>query len=391
MGRFEGIKSKTCKLAAVVLIGGVLTGCTADQLGSVRPEINNANALILYPDSLGSWYGYQTDTDGSDTGGSSTGEDSATGGTVIGNAAYFDVLPYNVMSAPDYNKYLEQEVFQKISAILNGLEGDAASHLYFRVFHSGYTTVADDSTAIQVASIYDNRMIGSGTILRGTVFPNLAYYWLGQSKDNLDTIARARESYLKTINNSGISPTATWMDAAASGMQNNSSYSQILRMWGNERFASETLQDHLDEVRHTVIGTVPNINLKVLLANNSSTYVQLNNLFDISGSRYYDHMSKLSVDRLFGSYNQYRNREKCKYDLAYSDDYGMLFSYIDGYSKTIVALCCFDGYTLDNTLGEQRDDVEAIFSGIYDYTQWAEISEFVEGATILQAGTRGMN
>lgn len=401
MVKFGDIRSTMLKAVAFILAGGVLTGCTADQLNFVRPEINNSNGMVVFPDSYYGVFKTLEESEGTDIsgegntsagiGGSGANNDGVSGGTPIGDAAYFDELPYNVVAAPDYNIYLNDQVFLKVKEVLDTLENGGSNKLYFRVFHSGYTTVSEDTTSIQKASIYDNRSIGTGSVLYGTVFPNLAYYWLGRSEENTDTILKARDYYLKLVNNSNLSPRATWVTASASTGSSTYSYSKILKMWGNERFDAETLQEHLDDVRSTVIGTVPDIALKVLLANNSSTTITLNPTSDIAGSRYYDHMSKTSVDRLFGSYNQYRNREQCKYDLLYSDDYGILFAYIDGYSKTIVALCAMENVPLSSILGEDYDDVKDTILNMYDYTQWAEISEFVEDATILQSGTRGIN
>lgn len=400
MAKLGGIKSKIPNIILVALVGCTLSGCTSDQLDLVRPEVNNSNGMVVFPNSYYELFKELEDLDGSGDstedesnsgigigGGGGTGEP---GGTLIGDSASFDALPYNVVSAPDYNTYLNEQVFTKVKTVLDGLENGGPSQLYFRVFHSGYTVVADDTTAIQKASIYDNRSIGTGSVVYGTVFPNLAYYWLGKSDDNIEIISRARNSYMSLINNSNFSPRSTWVNAS-SVAGSNLSYLKIIKMWGNERFNAETLQDHLDDVRSTVIGTVPDITLKILLSSNSSTTVTLNPTNDVVGSRYFDHMSKTSVDRLFGSYNQYKNREQCKYDLLYADSYGLLFAYVDGYSKTIVSLCTMEDVPLEEILGEQYDHVHDIILGVYDYTQWVEISEFVEDATVLQAGTRGTN
>lgn len=402
MGKFGGMLLRAVSTALIsTFVVGSLSGCSENALGSIRPEVNNHMGMIVFPglfsDSITDLEedeGVNSGGDGASSGidGSTDSNDGESGGTVIGDASYFDPLPYNAMSAPDYIKYLDAQIYQHIREILDGLDSSASQSIYFRVFHSGYTTVADDTTAIQQASIYDNKMIGSGTQLYGTVFPEFAYSWLGNATTNPDNntrIKKARESLLSTINRSNVATTATWVQAsAAEAFPYNQS---VLQMWGNERLGAETLQDYLNNVRKYVVGTIPNISLKIYRAGGSTTSVTLNNTSDIDGPRYVDHMSKVNADRLFGTYNQYKNRETIKLDLYYIDDYGMLFSYIDGYSKTIVALCCFDGATLDSTLGEAKAQVESIISGTYDYTQWAEISEFVPNATILQSGVRGMN
>lgn len=402
MGRFGGMWSRTVSAVLVsTFILGSVSGCSESSLASVRPEVNNYRGMIVLPELFSDNIIDIEEDDGTNSGedesspgigGSTDGNDGSSGGTVIGDATYFDPLPYNAMAAPDYIKYLDEQIYQPIRDILSELDSNAQQSIYFRVFHSGYTTVADDTTAIQQASIYDNKMIGSGTNLYGTVFPNLAYNWLGNAvtnEDNNTRIKKARENVFSVVNRSNVATTATWLAASSSDAFGYNT--SILQMWGNERFGAETLQAYLDNVRKYVVGTIPNISLKIYRAGGSTTSVTLNNTNDMDGPRYIDHMSKVNVDRLFGTYNQYKNRETVELDMTYADDYGILFSYIDGYSKTIVALCCFDGTTLEEVLGDSMEQISSLIQGTYDYTQWSEISEFVPNATILQSGVRGMN
>lgn len=397
MVKSGGTLLRVAKVATLVLVLGLHTGCTPAYIESVRPEVNGGNAMIVNPGSIaGSTEDLMASgatTDNSTQGGASDSEGSTSDDkdsiAIVGNSSYYSELPYNVMAAPDYIKYLEQEVYTPIKEIIDEVGGDK---LYFRVFHSGYTTVSDDTTAIQQASIYDNKAIGVGTHLYGEVFPAFAYTWLTSPRTsdvNSNTVRAARTSCLTKINTSDASPVTTWMAAAAARPAVIDS--NVLKMWGNERLGADTLQQYISAVNSSVLGTVPNITLKLSLAGGRTTSITLNDTSDMTGSRYVDHLSKLSVDRLFDSYNQYKMREQVKFEVSLEDDYAKLYAYIDGYSKTIVAIGCFDGTTLEDTLGNKANTVCDIISGVYNNTEWSQISAYVPNATILQAGVKGIN
>lgn len=367
------------------------TGCTPNQVDSLRPEVNNAQGMLVFPEQYSSGMEEISQIDGSSglvDNNTNYGDLDIAGGTVVVSDK-FEALPYNVMCATDYSSYLDSQVYQPIKDILDTLENDASQHLYFRVYHSGYESVPDNTTQIKRGSTYDNRSIGVGTYLRGTVFPELAVDWLGTRPTNAKAIGNARTSLLSKIKSCNVALQSKWEEVSASSTSNLDA--AILKLWGNEELNAETLNEFLSIARVKVIGVLPNLKLSVATGSNSSTAVTLNEVDAVSGPRYYTGMKKLSVDRMFGNYNQYTKREATKVSVSVEDDYGAVFAYIDGYSKTIVALCAFDGYDLSTLLGSHKVEVLSKIENTLDYTRWPEIAEFVPDATILQSGVRGID
>lgn len=400
MERFVGINWKRRTLSVLLsasVVAGTLSGCTASTLDSVRPEVNRHQGMLVFPEQYADAIGEMEDQDGTENvgdgeagGGIDSGgenNDGTGGGTIVENSAAFDALPYNVVASSDYNKYLDEKVYKPIKEILDSLEGDAAQHLYFRVSHSGYEPFADDTSLIQRGSIYDNRAVGVGSYLRGEVFPNLALKWLSKTPANTSKVTQRRNWWLDVIEGQSVSPNTTWTAAAASGSVDPT----LIKMWGNEALDCDTLSEYLQKVRTYSLGTIPNISLKYSLSGGNTTSVLVNDLTGLVENRYHDRMAKTSVDRMFGSYNQYPNRDEVKHDLYFSDEYGVLSAYIDGYSKTIVVLCCFEGYDLDTLLGDKQEQIVSIVRNVYNYTEWTRITEFVPDATVLQAGVKGID
>lgn len=381
-------KSKICKISLVAVSLLAMTGCTSTTIDSIRPEVNRHQAMLVFPEQYSEAISEVTGQDG--TGETSTEEEtveSDTAGTIVGNTAAYDPLPYNVVASSDYNKYLDEQVYQPIKKVLDSLPNNAAQHFYFRVFHSGYEPVSGDSSAIQTGSIYDNRMIGTGTNLAGKTVQEFAVGWLSKTPANEGILVQKREAWLQTIESQQISTKTTWMEAVASGSVDKN----VIQMWGNEDLACDTLSEYLMQVRSTAVGTIPNIYYKYYMPGGSFINIVVNDTAGVTGNRYTNHMAKTYVDRLFNSYNQYPNRDKVINSFDLEDEYGRVFSYIDGYSKTLIVLCCFEGYDFKSLLGNKEADVSDIFSGIRNYTEWARIAEYVPDAKIIQAGVRGIN
>lgn len=374
----------------------VLSGCTYAQLDGMRPEVNNGQAMVVLPEQYGGINDLEAEDGTSNPAGGTgggldgggAGGDSGGGGTVVNNPSSFAPLPYNVVAAGSYSAYLDSQVYQPISEILAGLPNNASNHLYFRVFHSGYDPVTEDATLICRASVYDSKQIGSVNYIAGTAFPMFTYKWLALRTDlNPNVVSSARSNWLSRINSSNVTPQTTWLDAAGSPDVPTT----LVQMWGNERLGADTLADYLQLVRSDVIGVIPNISFKLQLNAASKTTVTINSTAAISSTRYSDRMAKTDVDRLFGYYNQYSDRRAITVEFYEYDDYSAVFSYIDGYSKTIVALGCQEGYSFDDLLGAQKDVILGKIGDTLNYTQWTDVQAFVENAVVLQSGVRGMD
>lgn len=373
-----------------------LPGCTYAQLDGMRPEVNNGQAMVVFPEQYDGISDLEEEDGtsnpeggtggGIDSGGA--GGNSGGGGTVVNNPSSFAALPYNVVAAGSYSIYLDEQIYQPISELLTGLPDSASNHLYFRVFHSGYDPVTEDATLICRASVYDSKQIGSVGFIAGTAFPLFTYKWLGLTTMlNPNAISSARSNWLSRINSSNVTPQTTWLSAAASPDVPTA----LVQLWGNERLSADTLAEYLQLVRTEVVGVIPNISFKLQLNAASKTTVTINSTVGITGNRYSDRMAKTDVDRLFGYYNQYSDRRAVTVDFYEYDDYSAVYSYIDGYSKTIVALGCQEGYSFDDLLGAQKDTVLEKIGDTLNYTQWTDVQAYVENAVVLQSGVRGMD
>lgn len=408
LGMAKSGDMKLSKFSGIFMAVILLTGCTPTQLDMARPEINRYNGMILSPDTVASEVseiegaGPVDTSPGTDgelgeggEGGDGDGGDSLGGDVVTGAVNVFDPLPYNVVSSPDYVKYLDSEIYKPISEILNSERDADAAPVYFRVFHSGYTGIPGATTQIKRASIYDNKLIDAGSSVVGTIFPFFAYDWLADartSEANYNSVLQSRAVFQSFMDASGISDSSTWLDISSQISDGSLSVVPVVMlMWGNMRVNSETFGEFRTFVSNNVIGAIPNISLRIASSKSSATYVTLNQTSDIVGTRYYDHMTKLDVDRLFGTYNQYEARDTVLFTDVLADTQGVLFYYIDGYSKTIVALCGMDGTSLDEALGSRKDEVVDLISNVLNYTQWEELQGYVPDLVILQSGSRGIN
>lgn len=391
-GRVKQVAVYFLSLSLVV----TLSGCTYVQLDSVRPEVNNGQAMVVLPEQYGGISDLEAEDGTSNPAGGTgggidgggAGGNSGAGGTVVNNPSSFALLPYNVVAAGSYSIYLDEQVYQPISEILTGLPSNVSNHLYFRVFHSGYDPVTEDATLICRASVYDSKQIGSVNYIAGTAFPLFTYKWLAlRTSLNPNVVSSARSNWLSRINSSNVTPQTTWLDAAGEPDVPTT----LVQMWGNERLGADTLAEYLQLVRSDVIGVIPNISFKLQLNAASKTTVTINSTTAVTGTRYSDRMAKTDVDRLFGYYNQYSDRRAVTVDFYEYDDYSAVYSYIDGYSKTIVALGCQEGYSFDDLLGAQKDTVLGKISDTLNYTQWTDVQAYVENAVVLQSGVRGMD
>lgn len=369
----------------------ILTGCTQSNLDQVRPEINQHNGMVIAPGAFDSMTelmlddgtgSYEPAEDGIGGGGS---EDGGGTGTAVSVPDQYAALPYNVVSAKDYSRYLDEQIYKPVVQRLEQLTGDSASHLYFRVYHTGYDLYNDTKDMMVRSTPYDGRKIGSLEKLGGTGVSEFALEWLIDVNNNKRIVNAARQNWLSTINKSGLTPSTAWVQAATDPTLNKT----ITLMWGNERLGAEHLEDYLKAVRSSVIGTVPSIGLVIRNTANSTTTVAINQIAGQT-TRYQDCMNRTNVDRLFTYYNQYPDRSASPTEFAVMDDHTAMYAYVDGYSKTIVLLNAELGYTLDDLLGVHADFVTETVAGVYNNTEWSQVSGYISGATVIQKGARGL-
>lgn len=388
MERFNDTASKRSKLAkGLLLISisiGILTGCQSYGLDGIRPDVNVSQNMVVFRDSLENIENLGVGVEAGSPTPTTPDEGS---GSIIGDSSRFAALPYTAVAASSYSQYLNKEIYEPIANIIDGLGIDKASRIYFRVFHTGYDPISEGGTEISRGSTYDNKKLGSLTTIRGTALPILTYRWLNSHPENLNVVSTARSSWVKTLEQSGISPNSTWLNAAGQ----TSIDPNIVKMWGNQRINANTFQQYVNAVYSDVIGTVPNITFTIAVNANSKTSITINPTANIIGNRYYDHMQKTSVDRLFGYYNQYPLRQCSPISVSVADDYSVVFAYIDGYSKTIVALACDETTTLREVFGNKTDSIISLIQSTKDYTCWSEISKYIDNVVLLPAGVRGVD
>ena len=371
----------------------LMAGCSQAGLDQVRPEVNQHGGMVLLPGAVESLDNLMKD-DGTGTftspedgiGGGNTGADDGLGtGTAVENTDRFAALPYNVVAAKDYTRYLDEHIYQPIMQRLEQLPGDNVSHLYFRVFHTGYDPVEDGASLMTRATPYDGRKIGPMRSLGGTGVSEFALEWLVDVGNNKQRVASARRRWQDTINKTSLVPVTTWIQASTvQGLD-----PLITLMWGNERLDAEQLSDYLAAIRRSVIGTVPNVQLYIKNTATSSTVVNLNQTSEMS-SRYRDRITRESADRLFTFYNQYPDRSASPTEYSVVDEDTAMYAYVDGYSKTIVLINAELGYTLDALLGEHTAFITGVIEDTFNNTEWSQVSALVRDATIIQKGAKGL-
>lgn len=400
MVQYEDMKSRVKYRLVVGIItlslGVGVSGCTPTSLDSIRPEINLDRRMVIFPENMPGFSELEED-DGSSSyeppssgigGGGSMGDDGGGGASVVENASTYAELPYSVVCARDYGTYLQNQIYTPIMDALSKLDDTSRNQLYFRVFHSGYNLYSENPNQIVKASAFDNKSIGNVSYIGGTVFQNLAVDWLSTLYDNSASIQHRRSNWLSQLDNLDLDGDTTWLEAStnSSGLP-----AGLLMLWGNQRVGAETFDEYRAAVKQSVIGTMFNVSLTLKTAANSYSSIILNPSSGLSGSRFVDRMAKSSVDRLFGYYNQYETRSATATEFSMVDDHAAVFAFIDGYSKTIIAIGTGPDTTLPEILGDQYSIVTETVTSAKNNTEWSDISQYVENAEILQDGVRGLN
>ena len=433
MARFEGmnfLRSKGICCLLLTLCLSVLTGCgVVDKL---RPELNQMERMRVDPSTIvidfddvkkdaGNTAGGGTvngsATPGGSTsrpsGGSGGGSSGGSGGggnyeepaptvssgftrdgRMIVDPSNFAEVENSVVSAADYSRYLQEKVYDPIMEILNELDKDQKNGLYLRVMHAGYNQ-DPDSGVMKQAPTFDKTVNYGCSMVGGAAMSTFATEWLQQLPYNQDAVTSARNNAMQIINNfisrnpvpSGYS---SWYEVDWLAASSNSSFPKsILKLWGNDRVGAATLGDYIGMMNTQSVGVVPNVKLKVYKSASGSSTVLLNKASTTS-ARYQDGLSTTDINTLFTGFNQFANRSCDMIDKVYTDDSSsLLYSYLDGYNKTMVYLSAKPGVDLPTLLGPKYAELNSIITSIQAPTSWQVIQQDYPDLHIVAEGSRG--
>lgn len=442
MVQFGGILIKRSKLLATICALCAVTSLTSCGVYApnsitdvIRPELNQDQLLRVDPGTVvvdftdtamtnqgQSGTDITTAGDILDNGNSPEDTDTPTTGTgvpvsgtgssavnpdpannyVIGSKMYVDprnfgALPNTMVSCDSYADYLRTEVYEPLKELIEEIPSENRKGIYLRVMHAGYNPVKD-SPRIEKGNGYDAKVSYGITDISGVSLGAYAMEWVGKFAYNATLIDNCRRATMNLIQDDidKITPPTEgvlWDDTdwlAASGVNDFSR--SILAMWGNERFNYSTLKDYRNNLERQTIGVVPNLRLQIFQSATNMRTLTLNRASGRAGQtpkRYVDYMTQSDVNIIFTKYNQFANRTTNTFEKTYTDDGSMLYSYTDGYTRTLVLVATAPGENIHERLGNKNSEVSNIVYGVLAPTKWQDIEAKMPGISTISAGAKG--
>lgn len=411
-----GIRAKFKRVQVLTCLGLALTlssGCSA-QLDALRPELNSENRLKVDPNTVVvDFDDYKQNTDYFGSGGPSAADRWDPNYIDLNDPAIADRIPFwmrpaiysgvredqtpssvSFVSATDYSIYLEEKVYTPIAEILSALPVEAQSKLYFRVLHTGYNAQSDK---LEQAAAYTNSKIGGLTSVSGGVISEFTYEWLTQFSLNDSSVTSLQANALQKANNFIANnpppePFSDWSEVDWLAASSTDFPTDLLSMWGNSEMNLRTYADYIRALEQNPLRTVPNLSLYYYTNSNATSKgaIVLNKIPATSVvSRYVSSVDSDTLQKIFTTVNQSIERDAVPTQMTYRDTGSVLFSYYDGYNKTLIFLATAPGENLSEVLGDVANDVITRIMNAYSVTDWQGVTSLYPDATVALEGLRG--
>ncbi len=357
-----------------ILMLGTATGC--DLADRLRPDLNFSSEVRVFPNEEGV-------VDGDVQPGSRV-DVWPNGSPNTGNFSYhaparstysenFVGTPADMIGAVDYSTYLREQVYEPIAEILEGLDPDITSKIYFKVGHAGYDMIDGEfrrssgwtSQAISGRAINTSRMVGGEAML------TLAVSWLGDLDRNTQhqaqQIKQAQDTLRAYVSEEDMGK--SWYELADS----NVPY-EFYRMFGREGVEFKTLQEYYDALATDPYKNIPNYYFYYYTGDTTTDKIYFNKVPSGLTEPYQAGVSLKSIEKLFRTNNQYLTRDREIKTETATYDGSLVRYYLDGYNKTVI----FIGTTAGDSLQEVLDQG----MGEEDESVYKQIFEIINGAYV---------
>lgn len=422
MGIFGGTNFKPMagRRIAVVLATAILllfgTSCaqiadpnTEFHLDQIRPEINNHGAMLTSPDSIRNGineletgrYVDNTDAIANGTNGGIDGGVDGVGGNgdttewISGSSS--TPLPAAGLGTGVYNRYLRDEIFEKLNTLVKENCGDNKVALW--VSSCGYDNADPTASTIRAGANFERTAeYNNPGQFGGKAITKFAETWLGDINSNSmrsDTAVKQAVAAIDSSIKNYLASHPSVTEAQVKGMSLESvsssnildaNYTKAWRFLCNGSYVMDqptTLEKYITQIRVNPEWALP----EYKLWRSSESKNSNNNLFDVSPVSENPGILKSSAKGIFTPYIQYPDHlapnggEHLKVNLwgpsqsgGYNDQHCLLFTHVDGFNKTMVMVCTDGTVSLKDALGDGFAEVEKIVNGAKPYTDIAGIA-----------------
>lgn len=291
----------------------------------------------------------------------------------------------DMLNATDYGTYLQQQVYDKLVEATKDLDKSVLDNLYIRVFHTGYDYQNEIMRKVAgYSATQAGRSITTAQVVGGTSLITLASDWLG----DLDVNRSHRDTQVSYAQSS----ISSYMDASDFGknwyeLSGSNLPAIYYKLMGRDSANFSTLQDYYDAIASDPYRNIPNYNLYYYTGVNSTNKMVFNKTSGSVTEKYVEGVPISTVDKLFGTYNQYIDRNRARIDNVVQDSDSLLRYSIDGYTKTIIFVGTKAGGNLKSTVGDAvYSEIFSIINGAYKNTDISSIKAIKETTTDATTG-----
>ncbi len=356
-------------VAATLALAAMLSGCNIGDM--LRPDLNPGK-IRIFPNAA-----YAADDEMLDNGPAEDGVPDSTpgqssnywpGGSTSTNGdntsafkrynlntdhTRYKAIDYPVLSSNNYQKYLEDDLYTPLKELIESLENK--DDLYVRVMHTGYTYTT--STGEYKQSIpFDEKIAGANmkNSCSGYALREYVLSWVGDLAVNTDRIEDSKKTAAtkidKLISRDG---TELTLDSDIEAVKADGFLSLPYRnMMQNVYHPYATLGEFRDATQNTPYSAIPSLGVYVYSSASSRSELKLNETDSVYDKPYDGSIKDAAVEKVFEHYNQYEFRDKAPTQRCVTDTSSMLWSYIDGYNRTLIYVCTKPGEDLAETMGD---------------------------------------
>lgn len=405
-------RALSCVLCLVLL--GLCTGC-AGLTDRFRPDLNLSDGMRIFINEEGEGGGDPSVQPGE----TANVAASVWSGGSPNNKGFqyknpnrdvdtsnFAETPGDMIECTDYGKYLREQVYEELLKAISGVPKEKRDQLYIRVGHTGYDydngkmhKVSGWSGTESGRTVTTDKMVGGGTLI------TLATDWVGDLSINSEhresQISYAQSSIRNYMTEEDMGK--DWYALAGSKLPNI-----YYKMFGREGANFKTLQEYYDAIATSPYKNIPNYNLYYYTGVNTTNKMTFNKISGNTTDRYVEGIPIETVDKLFGTYNQYLTREREAKSSTITDTSSILRYDLDGYSKTVIFIGTTTGTDLKELVGDltyskltklaseayKNTDVSAIKGikkTIYDDMGMPIDTVDYSNFTVIPAGSKGVD
>lgn len=294
----------------------------------------------------------------------------------------FEGTPSDMIGTNDYSTYLREQVYEKLLAIIEGLDPEIADKLYIRVGHTGYDMDSSTNTLRRASgwsAVTAGKAVTSAKKVGGGSLITLATDWVDHLSRNQEhqsiQITQAQENLMTYVTEEDMDK--SWLELAESNIP-----VPYYRLFGREGSGFSTLRDYYNAIATAPYNNIPNYTLYVKTGETTYDTMVFNKVENDIAKPYEPGVSLDVVDKLFRTYNQYDTRSRQILEETVSDDDSLLWYYLDGYNKTVVFIGTVAGGNLMETVGQDTyTEMFNIVNGIYSCIDCESILSIVPTVT----------